>query len=346
MRKLHCPVKLHTVNGGSIVIGRIEYRATSHAYQQAVSRVHFLFNNIVLNIHWSWIFPGSTVTIHTFHGLSVTYKAQILIKLSPRNTTFLRCSVKVKQVVFLRIAHMIAQLTSFQVPHQKIVMAYIDDILIYFPNYHSHVTHVKQVLTRLKDNKLFIKCEKFESNVSTENRVSMDQSKVEAVYLQNFLGFENFYRRFIHGFSLIAAPLMAKTETQETKTTWKQGILFSITLTQKDPLWWRLMLLRVALELCYASIWGISPVAYFYQETYSCCNYNIGNQELLVVKLAWKNGGTGWKEPFVVCPHQPQELEVLKDKKQTRWALFFTQFQFTIAYRPGSSNTKADALYC
>lgn len=174
----------------------------------------------------------------------------------------------------------------------------------------------------------------------------MDQSKVEAVYLQNFLGFEHFYRRFIHGFSLIAAPLMPKQETQETEATWKQGILFSITLTQKDPLWWRLMLLRVALELCYASILGISPVVYFYQETYLCCNYNIGNQELLVMKLAWKNGGTGWKEPFVVHTNH-KNLKYLKTaKKQTRWALFFTQFQFTIAYRPGSRNTKADAFYC
>lgn len=46
-------------------------------------------------------------------------------------------------------------------------MAYIDDILIYSAIYHSHVTHVKQVLTRLKENKLFIKREKFEFHVST-----------------------------------------------------------------------------------------------------------------------------------------------------------------------------------
>jgi hypothetical protein len=29
---------------------------------------------------------------------------------------------------------------------------------------------------------------------------------------------------------------------------------------------------------------------------------------------------------------------------QARWAMFFTRFRFTISYRPGSLNTKADAL--
>jgi hypothetical protein len=29
---------------------------------------------------------------------------------------------------------------------------------------------------------------------------------------------------------------------------------------------------------------------------------------------------------------------------QARWAMFFTRFRFPISYRPGSQNTKADAL--
>ncbi len=31
---------------------------------------------------------------------------------------------------------------------------------------------------------------------------------------------------------------------------------------------------------------------------------------------------------------------------QARWALFFTRFNFSISYRPGSKNVKADALFC
>ncbi len=37
-------------------------------------------------------------------------------------------------------------------------------------------------------------------------------------------------------------------------------------------------------------------------------------------------------------------LSQSRHHRQARWALFFTPFQFTVAYRPGSKNTKADAL--
>ncbi|KAK3522476.1 hypothetical protein QTP86_014093 [Hemibagrus guttatus] len=44
-----------------------------------------------------------------------------------------------------------------------------------------------------------------------------------------------------------------------------------------------------------------------------------------------------------------KNLEYLRSAKrlnprQARWALLFTRFNFTISYRPGSKNTKADAL--
>ncbi|KAK3545871.1 hypothetical protein QTP70_016446 [Hemibagrus guttatus] len=64
-----------------------------------------------------------------------------------------------------------------------------------------------------------------------------------------------------------------------------------------------------------------------------------------------RNGGTGWREPntpfTVLTDHK--NLEYLRAAKrlnprQARWALFFTRFNFTISYRPGSKNTKAGAL--
>ena len=46
---------------------------------------------------------------------------------------------------------------------------------------------------------------------------------------------------------------------------------------------------------------------------------------------------------------QHKNLAYLKTAKrlnsrQARWALFLGRFQFTLTYRPGSKNTKADAL--
>ncbi|KAK3519255.1 hypothetical protein QTP70_023101 [Hemibagrus guttatus] len=80
-------------------------------------------------------------------------------------------------------------------------------------------------------------------------------------------------------------------------------------------------------------------------------NYDIGNRELLAVKLAleeWRHWLEGAKHPFLVLTDH-KNLEYLQaakrlNSRQARWALFFTWFDFTISYQPGSKNTKADAL--
>lgn len=94
----------------------------------------------------------------------------------------------------------------------------------------EHVGHMRAVLRRLLENKLFVKAEKCEFHaVKTSflgfllqaGRIAMDPAKVAAVtdwpeprdrrQLQWFLGFANFYRWFIRGFSKVVAPLHALT---------------------------------------------------------------------------------------------------------------------------------------
>ena len=80
-------------------------------------------------------------------------------------------------------------------------------------------------------------------------------------------------------------------------------------------------------------------------------NYDIGNHELLAVKLAleeWRHWLEGSTVPFLVWTAH-KNLEYIQTAKrltsrQCRWALFFTRFNFTLSYRPGSRNTKPDAL--
>jgi Reverse transcriptase (RNA-dependent DNA polymerase) len=114
-------------------------------------------------------------------------------------------------------------------------VAYLDDILIYSETKEQHIGHVKQVLRALQQRHLLVKLEKCEFHkqsvaflgyILTVNGIQMDESKVKAVLnwpqpttikeLQSFLGFANFYRRFIEGYSHITAPLTNLTRKEET----------------------------------------------------------------------------------------------------------------------------------
>ncbi|KAL0159750.1 hypothetical protein M9458_043475, partial [Cirrhinus mrigala] len=62
----------------------------------------------------------------------------------------------------------------------------------------------------------------------------------------------------------------------------------------------------------------------------------------------WRHWLEGAQHPFTVLTDH-KNLEYLRsarvlNHRQARWALFFTRFQFQVSYRPGSQNTKADAL--
>ncbi len=80
-------------------------------------------------------------------------------------------------------------------------------------------------------------------------------------------------------------------------------------------------------------------------------NYDIGNRELLTIKLAleeWRHWLEGAQHPFTVLTDH-KNLQYLREAKrlnprQARWALFFTHFHYTITYNPGHKNIKADAL--
>ncbi len=96
----------------------------------------------------------------------------------------------------------------------------------------------------------------------------------------------------------------------------------------------------------------LHPCAYFSRKLTSAeQNYDIGNRELLAIKLAleeWRHWLEGAQHPFIVITDH-KNLKYIRSAKrlnpcQARWTLFFTRFQFTITYRPGGKNIKADSL--
>ena len=113
-------------------------------------------------------------------------------------------------------------------PHlDDFVVVFLDDILIYSRNEKEHAEHVKKVLLKLREHKLFAKASKsdffkrsidFLGYVITEDGITMDSNKVRAIVdwpsplknitdVRSFLGLAGYYRRFVQGFSKLASPL-------------------------------------------------------------------------------------------------------------------------------------------
>jgi len=119
------------------------------------------------------------------------------------------------------------------------VLAHMDDILVYGKTEEKHDRLVKEVLGRLQENGLAVSPEKcvwkvpeveFLGYIIGRNGIKMSEGKVRVVLswetpkslteVQSFLGFANFYRRFIQDYSRIARPLTKLTK-KETGHEWK-----------------------------------------------------------------------------------------------------------------------------
>jgi hypothetical protein len=122
----------------------------------------------------------------------------------------------------------------------KFVVVFIDDILIYSKSEAEHAKHLRIVLQRLRDHKLyakFSKCEfwldsvKFLGHTISKDGISVDPSKVQEVMdwkppksvhqIRSFLGLAGYYRRFIPDFSRIA-KLMTELLKKGVKFVWSE----------------------------------------------------------------------------------------------------------------------------
>lgn len=188
--------------------------------------------------------------------------------------------------------------------------------------------------------------------------------------LQRFLGFANFYRRFINQYSMLTAPLTSLLKGKPKTLLWNSEAEHAFqslkTAFTSAPLLHHPNPERAFIVEVDASTTGVGGVLSQYSDSSSkpmpCAffsrklspaevHYDIGNRELLAVKLAleeWRHLLEGAKHPFIVLTDH-KNLQYLKEAKrlnsrQARWALFFSRFHFQISYRPGSRNIRADAL--
>lgn len=264
---------------------------------------------------------------------------------------------------------------------------YLDDILIYSKNEKEHINQVRKVMKRLEEHNLRLRPEKCEfhqeeveflgSRISARG-ITMDPEKVRAIQewetpgtvkdLQSFLGFANFYRRFIQGYSKITAPLTELTK-KEQKYQWtpaaqeafnelKRQFTTAPILATFDPE--KKIIVETdasdrAIGACISQPdeqGRYHPIAFHSRKfTGPELNYDIHDKELLAIIEAFKS----WKVYLMGPAHT---VEVYTDHKnllyftttkdlnrrQVRWSEFMSQFDYIISYRQGKDNVKADAL--
>jgi len=267
------------------------------------------------------------------------------------------------------------------------VVMYLDDILIYSEDMESHQQHVREVLRRLRLHGLFAKPEKCEFHSDSveylgyhlsPDGLTMSPDKIQTISdwpepqkvkdIQSFLGFANFYRRFIFNYSDIVVPLTRLTrkdapwnfseDCRHSFNTLKHAFTTAPILTHfilDTPI----IVETDASDYAVAGILSITCadgeirlVAYYSQTlTAPELNYDTHDKELLAIFEAfrnWRHYLEGSASPIdVVTDHK--NLEYFSTSKvlscrQARWSKFLSQFNLVIRFRPGKLGAKPDAL--
>ena len=269
----------------------------------------------------------------------------------------------------------------------KQVESYLDDSGSHHKEKDEHVQVNREVLQLFRENGLFANAKKCEFHkdrmeflgveVSPEG-FEMEHVKVDAVRrwkppgtvraVREFIGFCNFYRRFVKSFSEIARPLhdllkdgqrwQWTDREQHAFETLKRMICESPILIHADPEK-KFQMETDASNYAYGAVLSQKgedakhhPVA-FYSKSMNPAerNYGISDKEALAIIRGlqhWRHWLEGTKEPVrIVTDHR--NLEYFKnpralDRRQLRWLEQLTHYNYEIAYRPGDKNSAADAL--
>ena len=274
-----------------------------------------------------------------------------------------------------------------------ICVIYLDDILIYSKTVKEHHASVRKVLERLRQYKLYCNLKKCEFDTDevgflgfriSPKGVKMEQNRVTSITewpepktfrdLQVFLGFANFYRRFIKHYSKVVAPMTSMLKgMQEGKKSGpfdfgeaqrksfnalKQAFTGADVLVHFDPSK-PIMLETDASGFAIGAVLSQQhvdinnpanqhwkPVAYFSRKMIPAeNNYETHDQELLAIVAAFKH----WRHylegsahtVLVKTDHNSLKYFMTKkelNRRQARWAERLSAFDFEIVYRSGKLN--------
>ena len=188
--------------------------------------------------------------------------------------------------------------------------------------------------------------------------------------IQSFLGFCNFYRRFIEGFSRTAKPLYDRTQKKyDGKWEWadkeqhafdelRRKLTTAPAMVHFNPgaptkiktEASKYVCSGILSQQCEDGKWR--PVAYRSKTMQDAeCNYDIHDKELLAVIQAlkeWKRYTRGSPRPIQIFTNHENLVTFMTTKelseRQGRWQEFLSQYNFRIIYQPGKEGRKPDVL--
>ncbi|WVZ76607.1 hypothetical protein U9M48_024571 [Paspalum notatum var. saurae] len=254
----------------------------------------------------------------------------------------------------------------------KFVVVFIDDILIYSKSEEEHKEHLRIVLTRLREHKLFAKFSKcafwlkevsFLGHILSEKGVAVDPSKqLETVTeIQSFLGLTGYYCRFIKDFSKTTKPMTSLTKKnakyvwssncEEAFQTLKKLLTSALVLAQPD--------VTKSLDV-YCDASGNRLGCVLMQEgrviSYASrqlrkheANYPTHDLELAAVVHAlkiWRHYLLG-NTCHIYTDHKSLKYIFTQPElnmRQRRWLELIKDYDLEIHHHPGKANVVADAL--
>ena len=239
---------------------------------------------------------------------------------------------------------------------EKSLVIYLDDILIFSRSLEEHIEIVKEVLKRLKDNRLVLKkakclfhiqCLTFLGHKISKDGISMDPEKIKSIVnfgrpsnvkeLRSFLGLSNYYRKFLPRYSEVSKPLTDLTK-KRNEFNWndlaeeafgKIKDLISGDLMLRHPVLDKPFIIQTdASDYAVAGVLlqkdgndELLPLEFYSRKLNdSEFNYSIHDKELLAIKESlqeWRHYVLYAKDPVhVYCDHK--NLLYFKDNRLTK----------------------------
>src|SRR6266581_4331300 len=273
---------------------------------------------------------------------------------------------------------------------EGVVVVYLDNILIFTETIDEYQEVTRRVLEILQKHKLYLQADKCEFEKTTveylgviisHNSVVMDPIKIAGITewpapmnkkeVQSFLGFTNFYRHFIEGFSEHTCPLFNLTRN-DSRWRWEaaehsafENLKRSVTAApvlispntsrpfhieaDSSDFATGAVLSQVSAEdkkwhLVAFLLKALSPVEQ---------NYEIHDKEILAIIRAlqeWRHFVEGAEHQCEIwTDHKNLEYFMTAkqlNRRQAQWSLYLARFDFVLHHKPGKTMGKPDALSC